>query len=68
MYTHQSKSKSFTYETIGNAKVTMKSDLFDGEVMDTDVYIDDTYIVSIAGEDREQFLYRLKMLIDEYRI
>lgn len=53
---------------IGYAKVTFKSDKHHHELLDTEVYIGDTFICSIAGSSISFFIEDLKELIQKYRI
>jgi len=53
---------------IGYAKVTFKSDKHHHELLDTEVYVGDTFICSIAGCYISMFIEDLKILIQKYRI
>jgi len=53
---------------IGYAKVTFKSDKHHHELLDTEVYVGDIFICSIAGSSISFFIEDLKILIQKYRI
>ena len=53
---------------IGYAKVTFKSDKHHHELLDTEVYVGDIFICSIAGSSISFFIEDLKALIQKYRI
>ena len=53
---------------IGYAKVTFKSDKHHHELLDTEVYVGDIFICSIAGCYISMFIEYLKILIQKYRI
>ncbi len=53
---------------IGHALVTFKSDKHHHELLDTEVYVGDTFICSIAGCYISMFIEDLKILIQKYRI
>ena len=55
-------------ETISHFDVTLISDVFDGQIMDTEVRIDDTTIFWIAGPEIDNFLIEFRALVDKFAI
>lgn len=53
---------------IGYTKVTFKSDKHHHELLDTEVYVGDIFLCSIAGDSISFFIEDLKALIQKYRI
>jgi len=53
---------------LGNTEITYISDVFKGEIMDTEVTIHGYVICWIAGTEIDAFHEQLSQLINKYRI
>ncbi len=62
-------SKRTTTEVIGAQRFTFTSDVIDGEpLMDTEVRVNDGYLCTVAGQEKEQFIAGMRALIEKYSI
>ena len=62
------KTKTATYY-IEDIELTFSSDVFDGEPLDTKVFVAGSeYLCTIAGCDIESFKNDLSALVDRYKI
>lgn len=59
-----------TYRTqLGNIGVIVSSNVFDGEIGDTDItFTDGGILCCVAGKDREDFIREMSDLITKYEI
>lgn len=48
--------------------INTESEVFDNEILDTQIFINDTYLCTIAGSDIDNFVNDLRELIKKYRI
>lgn len=61
-------TKVTTTHQIGDAAIKAKSDIDEGQRLDTEIEIGDTYLCSVAGADVMRFLGELEQLVEKYRI
>lgn len=53
---------------IGNLTAELRSDVFNGKISDTNVWIESGNICVVSGEQRFEFIDALNELIKKYRI
>ena len=61
------KRTTMTYP-LGHTSVTFISDRYAGEYLDTEVKIGDETLLTVAGNERNEFLEKLRELVETYRI
>ena len=53
---------------ISGLEFTLVSDVDNGEILDTEVFIQDEFLLVITGERIDDFVTDLRQLFDKYRI
>lgn len=53
---------------IGKLQAVLTSDVYDGELLDTKVWVEEGVLCWVAGSDREEFIKELNEIIEKYRI
>lgn len=54
--------------SINSLMITFESEVINGQVYDTKVYIEGEYFSTISGKDIKDFAIDLKNLLDKYQI
>lgn len=57
-----------TFKTLGKSEIKYESDNYNGEYLDTDVYIGSEYLCTIAGNTIQDFHDELTATIEKFRI
>jgi len=48
--------------------ITAESEVYDGEILDTEIYLNDTFLFCIAGSEIKDFVNDIENLMNKYRI
>ena len=48
--------------------INTESEVFNNEILDTQIFINDSYLCTIAGSDIENFINDLRQLINHYKL
>jgi len=62
------KATKMSFRTFGDSVITYESDVWNGELLDTKVIINEKIICCIAGNTLEEFHKTLVETVDKYRI
>ena len=65
-YTEQKTNTKTAY--VGDLKLTLTSNVYDGEIGNTKVELAGEYLCTVAGSQRDEFAQALGAVVDTYRI